>query len=39
MNTIKLNYIYDNYKEIKDGKKPYKTNDNAVLCTANNNKK
>lgn len=39
MNTIKLNYIYDNYKEIKDGKKPYKTNDNAVLCTTKTAKK
>ena len=39
MNTIKLTYIYDNYKDIKDGKKPYKTNDNAVLCTAKSTKK
>lgn len=39
MSTIKLNYVYDNYKEIKDGKKPYKTNDDTVLCTTKTVKK
>ena len=31
VSNINLTYIYDNYKEIRNGSKPYKTNDNAIL--------